>query len=442
MVLGLFAHPDDETLSAGGILALLAGHCEVHVITATRGEMGEVVAPAGQRTNPDRAALPGIRAREVAAACARLGVTSHRFLDGGDGSFTDSGMVWEDERRIRALPDPHASATSFSRIDLEGPARVLAQEIVRLRPTLVLTEEPAGGYGHPDHIRCHDVTMRAVELAAPEHQVPFVAFAVLDDQRLRLANRELAGVPGLPREDSFGLPLNPPDPQAPLHSGAAPTPDVVVDTSAVTSRVIAAMRAHQTQVHAVSEHPGEEIAGWFALTNNDLKPVPTHAALLLAPGRGTAEELRHFLTSINVPTQVPAAGLGGLYAAFLYLFAAASGIFVGFAGSFTHRSNPPWGLAIAVLAVLAGAVMTRTIGSVRTAFTYAAGVIAAVLLITTLRTGGDIIIVEDALGLGWLVGVFVTLFVGSLIGGGIMARTARRSPHPDPGRTHVGDQRG
>src|SRR5690625_5960834 len=112
---------------------------------------------------------------------------SQEFLDGGNGRYVDSGMAWEDERRIRAVPDPTAPADSFSRIDIDDPARALAQRIIALRPALLLTEEPAGGYGHPDHIRCHDVALRALEIAAECWRVPFVAFAGRDGGRGRAA---------------------------------------------------------------------------------------------------------------------------------------------------------------------------------------------------------------------------------------------------------------
>src|SRR5690625_7280085 len=153
--------------------------------------MGEIVAPEGERTSPDRAQLPLTRSREVAQAAAELGVRSHEFLDGGDGRFVDSGMAWEDERRIRAVPDPHAPPHAFSRIDIDDPARAFAAHIVRLRPTLVLTEEPGGGYGHPDHVRCHEVTMRALELAAPHWRVPLAAYVVQERTRSEEHTSEL-----------------------------------------------------------------------------------------------------------------------------------------------------------------------------------------------------------------------------------------------------------
>lgn len=426
VVLGFFAHPDDETLSAGGVLALLGEQAEVHVLTATRGEMGEVVGPAGERTNPDRTTLARTRVDEVKEACAHLGVASHGFLDGGDGRFTDSGMAWEDARRIRAVADPDAPAGSFSQIDVDDPAHALAHHIVRLRPSLVITEEPAGGYGHPDHIRCHDVTMRALEIAAPIWRVPFAAFPVHEGTRMRAANAELARLREVPSADAYGVVLNRPDPRVPMRTGVSEQPDVVLDTSAVTPRLTAAMKAHATQVHAVVEHAGRDLAGWFALTNNDLKPILTHAGLLLAPGWGTRAGLTELLTSLGVPIEKSEENTGGrFYTAFLYIFALLSGVIVGFAGSFTHRASAPWGLLIALIAVLAGAVMNRTMGSTKTAFTYAVGLIASVLLITGVRSGGDIVVVEDALGLGWLVGLFIFTFIGALIGGGAAGGSRR-----------------
>src|SRR5699024_6267624 len=133
--------------------------------------------------------------------------------------------AWEDERRIRAVPDPDAPAGSFSTIDIDDPAQALAQHIVRLRPTLVITEEPAGGYGHPDHIRCHDVTMRALQIAAPTWRVPLAAFPVHEAAGIRAANADLARLGEVPAADGYGVALHRPDPQAPLRSGVSEQPD-------------------------------------------------------------------------------------------------------------------------------------------------------------------------------------------------------------------------
>ncbi len=435
VVLGFFAHPDDETLSAGGILAALAPRASVHVITATRGEMGEIVAPDGQRTQVDRDALPLTREAEVRAACESLGVASHEFLDGGDGRYKDSGMQWADDRRIRAIPDPNAPAEAFSRADVDEAAQTLARRIIELRPNLVITEEPAGGYGHPDHIQCNLVTMRAVEIAAPHWRVPLVTYVVQDAVRLRAANEELLAAPTVPAADAFDVPLNRPDLDAPLRTGVSTLPDAVIDTASVTGQLTRALRSHESQVHAVDTYPGTHLAGWYALTNNDLKPILTHTALNLAPGWGARTELQEFLQGLGLVVHAEEFEESRLLPIFIGGFGLIAGVAAGFAGSFAHRINPPWGLILALVAVIAGAVLTRTIGSVRTSFIYSLGAVGSVLLIGSVNRGGDIVIANDILGLGWMLGVVVLTFIGTLIGGAVVkARPRRQRTRPEVGQ--------
>lgn len=411
VVLGFFAHPDDETLSAGSLLAVLSRHAHVHVITATRGEMGEQMGPMATRASADPQSLAMAREQEVKHACHHLGVASHTFLDGGTGRYVDSGMVWQDEQRVVALPDPQASPNAFSVIDPDEPARELARYIEELRPTVVLTEEAAGGYGHPDHIRCHEVMMRAVHMAAPRWRVPFVAFPVWEERRWRLATAELADYPNLPLVDEYGEALNLPDLQAPLRSGVREHPDLVldIDTSTVLPQVLAAMRAHKTQVHQVTQVSGQHLGGWFALTNNDYKPIPTHAALMLEPGWGEVEGLHNLFKGFARSKKPQTSGVSRFfwYQPFLYAFALFTGVIVGFVGTFSHRTNPPWGLVVGLLAVLAGAVFNRSIGSMKTTLTYGLAALASVALILIFQRGGDVIVAEDAVGLAWIIGVNV-----------------------------------
>jgi len=413
VVLGFFAHPDDETLSAGGVVATLARYATVHIVTATRGEMGEVVGPIDTRTTPDRHELPLTRTREVKEACAHLGVASHRFLDGGDGRFVDSGMAWEDDRRVRAVADAHASDQAYSLIDIEQPARDMAQLIEALQPTLVLTEEPAGGYGHPDHIRCHDVMMRALHIAAPQWKVPFVAFPVWEESRWRQATTELVQTPNLPQEDDYGVRLNLPEVHAPLRSGVSAHPDLIIDTSPVIDQVVQAMRAHATQVHQVTTHAGTHMAGSFALTNNDLKPIPTHAGLVLAPGWGSVEGLHELFPHALQTPKARTLGdtLGRLYTPFVYAFALFTGVLAGFVGTFSHRNIPPWGVIVALIASAAGAVFNRAIGTIGTTFVYGLAVIASVATVVTFQRGGDVVVAEDALGLTWMIGVNMEMLI-------------------------------
>jgi N-acetyl-1-D-myo-inositol-2-amino-2-deoxy-alpha-D-glucopyranoside deacetylase len=162
-LLMVHAHPDDETTTTGATAARYAAEgVDVHLVTCTRGERGEILddelAPRFAGLAPDAAAvrLGEHRTGELAAACARLGITDWRFL-AGPSRWWDSGMAGT----------PTAShPKAFSGGDLADQAGILAVIIRELRPQVVVTYDERGGYGHPDHIRAHEVTMAAVQLAA------------------------------------------------------------------------------------------------------------------------------------------------------------------------------------------------------------------------------------------------------------------------------------
>jgi LmbE family N-acetylglucosaminyl deacetylase len=158
------AHPDDEVLTTGGTMAKLAsdGH-RVVLVTATRGELGELpvdgLAP-GER-------LAQRRTSELASSCAVLGVTRQVFL-----GYHDSGMVGE--------PSNEAPGC-FWVADVELAARALAA-IVRDEGASVLTAyDEHGNYGHPDHIQVHRVGLRAGELAG----TPRVFMATINRDRAK-----------------------------------------------------------------------------------------------------------------------------------------------------------------------------------------------------------------------------------------------------------------
>src|SRR5699024_8455186 len=164
---------------------------------------------------------------------------------------------------------------AFSRADTEVSARVLAALIRTSRPDLVLTEEPDGGYGHPDHVQAHRVTMRAVELAATADlepaaaedpttgtqpwRVPVVAWVVRPAGPTRAALAWLAAHPGRATvSEQTGGPL-----QVPAGGPELPTivrPDEQVDLDVplaepVLSGLARAMTAHATQIQAVVVDP-------------------------------------------------------------------------------------------------------------------------------------------------------------------------------------------
>ncbi len=152
------AHPDDETIGSGATMARYAAEgAHVTLVTCTLGEEGEVIPPELAHLAADRDdTLGGHRVGELAAACAALGVTDHRFL-GGPGRWRDSGMM--------GVASNHR-ANAFWRADLDEAAGELVRIIREVRPQVLVTYDENGFYGHPDHIQAHRVAWRAVELAA------------------------------------------------------------------------------------------------------------------------------------------------------------------------------------------------------------------------------------------------------------------------------------
>jgi|GEM_PF-136115 len=154
------AHPDDETLSSGAaILALRRQGDEVVVVTATRGERGETTAS----TAADQ--LVAVRVGERAQALACLGAVDGGFLGDVDGQatrrYTDSGMIWLDA--TTAGPDPHAPADAFCLADLDDVVADIVAAAYHWDADVLVSYDASGGYGHPDHIRCHEATVRAAD---------------------------------------------------------------------------------------------------------------------------------------------------------------------------------------------------------------------------------------------------------------------------------------
>ena len=270
------AHPDDETLWTGGMIArYVAARVNVTLVTCTLGEQGEVLSEELRGLAADRAdQLGGYRLAELRAACAVLGVTDLRFL-GGIGRWRDSGMVAEPGARASVPAQLHPRSFAASRLDEQVDALVTVLQ--QVRPQVVVTYGPDGGYGHPDHVRAHQVTMAATA-QAPEVQRVF--WAVRPVSSLAAGIAALAAMPGLPfpLPDAHGLP------------GVDDTEvSTVLDVAEYRDAVLAAMRAHATQVRVWTA--GAHAA--FALSDGVARPTFDIEHFTLARGAvaGSGEDL-------------------------------------------------------------------------------------------------------------------------------------------------------
>jgi N-acetyl-1-D-myo-inositol-2-amino-2-deoxy-alpha-D-glucopyranoside deacetylase len=226
---------------------------QVTLVTCTLGEEGEILVPELEHLAADRDdALGPVRVAELAAAMAALGVSDHRFL-GGAGRWRDSGMM--------GLPS-NGNPDCFWQADPEAAVGALVTVIREVRPQVVISYDDIGGYGHPDHIQAHRVTVAGFAASAdparyPEAGAPWAPSKLYEtalpvsvlragyDALKALGDAAPFGIT-CPDELSFG------------------TPDEQV-TTAIDAREqlpakLAAMRAHRTQI---------AVAGrFFALSNN------------------------------------------------------------------------------------------------------------------------------------------------------------------------------
>jgi LmbE family N-acetylglucosaminyl deacetylase len=230
------AHPDDECIATGGVMAKAAeeGH-RVVLVVATRGEHGEV---AEGFLEPGEE-LWQRRVQETRAAAAVLGVHRVEFL-----GYVDSGMVDTDE---------NAAAGSFWSADVDEAAERLA-EILRQEAAEVLTVyDDHGGYGHPDHIQVHRVGTRAAELAGVERVFQSTMNRTeLTELMQNVEPPEGVDVPDAPRDPDFGSP--------------AEIITCRVDVTKWVARKREAMRAHASQIgeeHFMLVMPDDAFASVF-----------------------------------------------------------------------------------------------------------------------------------------------------------------------------------
>ncbi len=254
-LLVLHAHPDDESILTGGTIArYLAEGAQVQVVTFTLGEEGEVIgAQWAQLVAAAADQLGGFRIGELQAALTALSpaggpVLVPRFL-GGAGRWRDSGMAG-----TPSADHPRALAQA----DAAELTAVLAEEIVAFDPQVIVTYDVDGGYGHPDHRRVHEISRRAIPVAAEQLGHRFKVYEVVTQRSALIAG--LAAVDHVPagwRRPAVGELPSYPDDQ--VHAA--------VDVSAVYAAKVAALAAHATQITVAGS--GTE----FVLSNNVVQPI-------------------------------------------------------------------------------------------------------------------------------------------------------------------------
>ncbi len=273
-LLFVHAHPDDESLGTGATIAYYAGRgADVRVVTCTLGEEGEVIGDSYPLLAVDHAdQLGGYRIAELTEALSILGAGRPMFL-GGPGRWRDSGMPGTPPRRQTRFIDA-GDAAVHELVDIIG----------RFRPHIVVTYDPGGGYGHPDHVHAHTVTTAAVAASAQSGwAVPKFYWNVLSTSAMTGALAALTGVPDgwhrpAPSDIYFGYPDD--------------KIDAVIDASAHVGAKAAALGAHATQVRLA---PDQRTC---ALSNNMALPIAGHEHYVLAAGAPGPRDARGWETDL------------------------------------------------------------------------------------------------------------------------------------------------
>jgi N-acetyl-1-D-myo-inositol-2-amino-2-deoxy-alpha-D-glucopyranoside deacetylase len=279
-LLFVHAHPDDETLTTGATIAHYAARgAQVRVVTCTLGEEGEVIGDRWAQLAVDKAdQLGGYRIGELTAALNALGVDEPVFL-GGAGRWRDSGMEGT----------PPRGRQRFIDADLREAVGALVAIIRELRPHVVVTYDPQGGYGHPDHIHSHEVTMAAVAASAGDDYpgsrwtVPKVYWSVMATSAMAEGLNALGDLPPdwikLPVDE---VPFGYPDDAI----------DAVMDVPDQLPAKVASMRAHETQVSVAPDGRS------FALSNNIAFPIAAIEHYILASGTPGERDARGWETDL------------------------------------------------------------------------------------------------------------------------------------------------
>jgi N-acetyl-1-D-myo-inositol-2-amino-2-deoxy-alpha-D-glucopyranoside deacetylase len=277
-LLFVHAHPDDETLTTGATIAHYAAlGAEVRVVTCTLGEEGEVIGEQYAQLAVDHAdQLGGYRILELSRALEELGVNGPTYL-GGPGHWRDSGMDGTAPRHHQRFVDA----------DMAEATSALTDIIREQRPHVVVTYDPNGGYGHPDHIQTHRVTTAAVAAAGEPGgdgqpwQVPKFYWTVTATTAMDAGLRGLEDVPdGWIRVIVEDLGFGYPDDEI----------DAVVEGDVAAKA--AALRAHATQF---TVSPDGRVG---ALSNNIALPILRDEHYILVSGTPGERDERGWETDL------------------------------------------------------------------------------------------------------------------------------------------------
>jgi N-acetyl-1-D-myo-inositol-2-amino-2-deoxy-alpha-D-glucopyranoside deacetylase len=279
-LLFVHAHPDDETIATGATIAHYAARgAQVRVVTCTLGEEGEVIGERWAHLAVGEAdQLGGYRIGELTAALLALGIGEPIFL-GGAGRWRDSGMDGTPPRHRQRFIDADPREAVGALVDI----------IRELRPHVVVTYDPKGGYGHPDHIHTHDVTMVAVAASSGADYpgeawtVPKLYWSVVPKSAMAAGLEALEDVPPewirVSIDDlTFGYPDD--------------AIDAVIEVDDQLPAKVAALRAHATQVSVAPNGRS------FALSNNMALPVAPIEHYILAAGTAGERDARGWETDL------------------------------------------------------------------------------------------------------------------------------------------------
>ncbi len=247
-LLFVHAHPDDETLTTGVALAHhVARGDDVHVLTCTLGEEGEVIPAPLRHLEGDGDGLAWHRRGELVRAMGVLGVSHH--LLGADGPA--GAPRWRDSGMAGSAAAAHGRA--WAGADLSEAAAAVRDVVERVRPDVVVTYDAGGGYGHPDHVRTHEATRAA--LATLGGGAP-VLFGVLTPLRWASEDREWLSV-HVPAGRGWVVP------------GADNPYAASVVADEVVTRAVVDPEAERVRTRALREHETQVVVGdgWYALSN-------------------------------------------------------------------------------------------------------------------------------------------------------------------------------